>query len=295
MEESAELIERVTKGENLPILTSCCPGWINFIESQFPDMLNLPSSCKSPQQMFGAIAKSYYAQKIGKDAKDMVVVSIMPCLAKKYECSRDELAVNNIADVDYSLSTRELAKMLKSAGIDLNDMPEDSFEDPMGESTGAADIFASSGGVLEAALRTAYEKITGKTLDCVDFKEVRGLEGTKEATVKVGDLELNVAVVSGLGNARKILEKIKNGEANYHAVEVMACPGGCINGGGQPYHHGNSEIITKRMEAIYAEDAGKAVRKSHENESIKTLYKEFLGEPLGHKSHELLHTHYKAK
>jgi iron only hydrogenase large subunit-like protein len=285
----------VTKGENLPILTSCCPGWINFIESQFPDMLNLPSSCKSPQQMFGAIAKSYYAQKIGKDAKDMVVVSIMPCLAKKYECSRDELAVNNIADVDYSLSTRELAKMLKSAGIDLNDMPEDSFEDPMGESTGAADIFASSGGVLEAALRTAYEKITGKTLDCVDFKEVRGLEGTKEATVKVGDLELNVAVVSGLGNARKILEKIKNGEANYHAVEVMACPGGCINGGGQPYHHGNSEIITKRMEAIYAEDAGKAVRKSHENESIKTLYKEFLGEPLGHKSHELLHTHYKAK
>ena len=293
MEESAELIERVTKGENLPILTSCCPGWINFIESQFPDMLNLPSSCKSPQQMFGAIAKSYYAQKIGKDAKDMVVVSIMPCLAKKYECSRDELAVNNIADVDYSLSTRELAKMLKSAGIDLNDMPEESFEDPMGESTGAADIFASSGGVLEAALRTAYEKITGKTLDCVDFKEVRGLEGTKEATVKVGDLALNVAVVSGLGNARKILEKIKNGEANYHAVEVMACPGGCINGGGQPYHHGNSEIITKRMEAIYAEDAGKAVRKSHENESIKTLYKEFLGEPLGHKSHELLHTHYK--
>lgn len=295
MEESAELIERVTKGENLPILTSCCPGWINFIESQFPDMLNLPSSCKSPQQMFGAIAKSYYAQKIGKDAKDMVVVSIMPCLAKKYECSRDELAVNSVADVDYSLSTRELAKMLKSAGIDLNDMPEDSFEDPMGEATGAADIFASSGGVLEAALRTAYEKITGKTLDCVDFKEVRGLEGTKEATVKVGDLELNVAVVSGLGNARKILEKIKNGEANYHAVEVMACPGGCINGGGQPYHHGNSEIINKRMEAIYAEDAGKAVRKSHENESIKTLYKEFLGEPLGHKSHELLHTHYKAK
>lgn len=295
MEESAELIERVKSGKNLPILTSCCPGWINFLEYQFPDLLNIPSSCKSPQQMFGAIAKSYYAQKIGKKPEEMVVVSVMPCIAKKYECSRDEMGRSGVPDVDFAVTTRELAKMFKEAGIDLKDMPEEEFDDPMGESTGAADIFAASGGVLEAALRTAYVKLTGKELESVDFKEVRGMTGIKEATILIDDLSLNVAVASGLGNARKVLEKIQKGEANYQAIEIMACPGGCINGGGQPYIHGDSSIIEKRMQAIYQEDSGKALRKSHENSSIQKLYKEFLGEPLGHKSHELLHTEYFKK
>lgn len=295
MEESAELIERVKSGKNLPILTSCCPGWINFLEYQFPDLLNIPSSCKSPQQMFGAIAKSYYAQKIGKKPEEMVVVSVMPCIAKKYECSRDEMGRSGVPDVDFAVTTRELAKMFKEAGIDLKDMPEEEFDDPMGESTGAADIFAASGGVLEAALRTAYVKLTGKELESVDFKEVRGMTGIKEATILIDDLSLNVAVASGLGNARKVLEKIQKGEVNYQAIEIMACPGGCINGGGQPYIHGDSSIIEKRMQAIYQEDSGKVLRKSHENSSIQKLYKEFLGEPLGHKSHELLHTEYFKK
>lgn len=295
MEESAEIIDRLTKKKNLPILTSCCPGWINFLEYQFPDLINIPSTCKSPQQMFGAIAKSYYAEKIGKKPEDIVVVSIMPCIAKKYEAGRAEFAPNNVPDVDFALTTRELAKMFKEAGIDLKDMPEEKFDDPMGESTGAADIFASSGGVLEAALRTAYEKITGKTLDKVDFTAVRGVEGIKEATIDIAGTKLNVAVTSGLGNARKVLEKIQSGESNYHAIEIMACPGGCINGGGQPYIHGDFSIIKKRMEAIYREDAGKSIRKSHENPSIQKLYKEYLGEPLGHKSHHLLHTEYFKK
>lgn len=295
MEESAELIERITKNENLPILTSCCPGWINFLEYQFPDLLNIPSSCKSPQQMFGAIAKSYYAEKIGKKPEDIVVVSIMPCIAKKYEAARPEFAPNDVPDVDFALTTRELAKMFKEAGLDMNDLPEEEFDNPLGESTGAADIFAVSGGVLEAALRTAYEKITGKTLDKVDFQAVRGIEGIKEATVDIDGKKLNFAVTSGLGNARIVLEKIRNGESNYHGIEIMACPGGCINGGGQPFIHGDSSIIEKRMKAIYKEDEGKKLRKSHENPSIQKLYKEYLGEPLGHKSHVLLHTEYYKK
>lgn len=295
MEEAHEFLQRLKKGENLPILTSCCPGWVNFMEFQFPDLINIPSTCKSPQQMFGAIAKTYYAEKIGKKAEDIVVVSIMPCLAKKYECNRDEFNSSGAKDVDYVLSTRELAKMFKEAGVNIAELESAEYDNPLGESTGAAIIFGASGGVLEAALRTAYEWATGKELKDVDFKAVRGLAGVKEATIDVGGTKLNVAVTSGLGNARTVLEKIRRGEANYHAIEIMACPGGCLNGGGQPYIHGDQSKLEARLAGIYAEDAGKPIRKSHENPFIKQLYKEFLGEPGGHKSHELLHTHYHKK
>ena len=279
MEEAAELVGRIKENKDLPILTSCCPGWINFLEFQFPDLLNIPSTCKSPQQMFGAVAKTYYAEKIGVKPEDLVVVSIMPCIAKKYECARPEFAPNGVPDVDFVLTTRELAKMFKEAGFDLKDLPEEKFDDPLGESSGAADIFATSGGVLEAALRTAYETITGETLEKVDFQQVRGLDGIKEVSVDIGGKDYNFAITSGLGNARVILEKIRNGESKYHGIEIMACPGGCINGGGQPFIHGNASIIEQRMDAIYREDAGKTKRKSHENPSIQKLYKEFLGEP----------------
>ncbi|HBD93365.1 MAG: NADH:ubiquinone oxidoreductase [Spirochaetes bacterium GWF1_31_7] len=295
MEEAHELIERVKKNENLPILTSCCPGWINFLEFQFPELLNIPSTCKSPQQMFGAIAKSYYAEKIGVKPEDMVVVSIMPCLAKKYEASREEFIKDGITDVDYVLTTRELAQMLKEAGINLDKLKDEEYDNPLGESSGAAVIFGASGGVLEAALRTAYEWITKKTLGNVNFKDVRGMEGVKEATVDIDGLKVNVAVTSGLGNARKILTKIKKGEANYHAIEIMACPGGCLNGGGQPYIHGDTSILDKRLKAIYSIDESKVIRKSHENPYIKKLYDEFLIEPGSHKSHDLLHTQYFKK
>lgn len=295
MEEGTELLGRLKSGENLPILTSCCPGWVNFMEFQFPDLINIPSTCKSPQQMFGAIAKTYYAEKIGVKPEDMVVVSIMPCLAKKYECNREEFAPNGVKDVDFVLSTRELAKMFKEAGVNIAELEADDYDHPLGESTGAAVIFGASGGVLEAALRTAYEIATGTELADVNFTAVRGLEGVKEATIDVGGTKLNVAVTSGLGNARKVLEKIQRGEANYHAIEIMACPGGCLNGGGQPYIHGDQSKLEARLKGIYAEDAGKTLRKSHENPYIKQLYAEFLGEPCGHKSHELLHTHYHEK
>jgi NADH-quinone oxidoreductase subunit G len=295
MEEGHELIERVKAGKNLPILTSCCPGWINFIEHNFPELLNIPSSCKSPQQMFGAVAKSYYAKKIGVDPKDLIVVSVMPCLAKKYEAHRSEFIKDNVPDIDYVLTTRELASMFREAGVDLTHLSDAKYDDPLGESTGAAVIFGVTGGVLEAALRTAYEWVTKKELKDVVFKDVRGLEGIKEATVDLDGTKLNVAVASGLGNARKLLNKVKSGEANYHAIEIMACPGGCINGGGQPYKHGDTEALTKRMEGIYAEDANLPRRKSHENESIKKLYAEFLEKPGSHIAHELLHTHYFKK
>ncbi|MBR6061849.1 MAG: [Spirochaetales bacterium] len=294
-EEATELIERLQSGKNLPILTSCCPGWINFIEHNFPELLNIPSSCKSPQQMFGAVAKSYYAKKIGVDPKDLIVVSVMPCLAKKYEAHRSEFIKDNVPDIDYVLTTRELASMFREAGVDLTQLSDAQYDDPLGESTGAAVIFGVTGGVLEAALRTAYEWVTKKELKDVVFSDVRGLEGIKEATVDLDGTKLNVAVASGLGNARKLLNKVKSGEANYHAIEIMACPGGCINGGGQPYKHGDTEALTKRMEGIYAEDANLPRRKSHENESIKKLYAEFLEKPGSHIAHELLHTHYFKK
>lgn len=292
MEEAHEFIERLKKNENLPILTSCCPGWVNFLEHQFPDLLNIPSTCKSPQQMFGSIAKSYYAEKIGMKPEDLIVVSIMPCLAKKYEAARDEFKRNDVPDVDYVLTTRELAKMFKEAGINPAKLHEEDFDNPLGESTGGAVIFGTSGGVLEAALRTAYEWVSKKELKDVVFSEVRGLEGIKEATIDIEGSKINVAVTSGLGNARKLLEKIQSGEANYHAIEIMACPGGCIDGGGQPYIHGDTTIIEKRMKAIYSIDDSKTVRKSHENPYIQRLYREYLGEPGGKKSHDLLHTHY---
>ncbi|OGV46625.1 MAG: NADH:ubiquinone oxidoreductase [Lentisphaerae bacterium GWF2_44_16] len=292
MEETTELIERVKKNENLPILTSCCPGWVKFFEHQFQDLIHIPSSAKSPQQMFGAIAKSYYAQKIGVAPKDIVVVSVMPCLAKKYEASRDEFSHDGLRDVDIVISTRELADMIREAGIIFDKLKNSSYDNPLGESTGAAVIFGTSGGVLEAALRTAADWLTGQSLQDIDFEAVRGLDGVKEAKVKIGDLTLNVAVSSGLGNARKLLEKIRRKEVQYHAIEIMACPGGCINGGGQPYIHGDTDILKKRMEAIYEEDTDKTIRKSHENPYIIKIYEEFLGKPGSDMAHKLLHTHY---
>lgn len=295
LEEAHELVQRVTKGENLPLLTSCCPGWINFLEYQFPNLLNIPSSCKSPQQMTGTMIKTYYAEKMGLDPKNIVNVSVMPCIAKKYEANRPEHCTNGLRDVDYAITTRELAKMFKEAGIDFSHLDDEPFDNPMGESTGAADIFGASGGVLEAALRTAYETVTGNRLDDVNFESVRGMEGIKETSIDLGGTTLKVAVTSGLGNARKVLEKIESGESQYHAIEIMACPGGCINGGGQPYIHGDYERIERRMQALYAEDKSKKLRKSHENPSIKKIYEDYLGEPGSHKAHDLLHTSYFAQ
>jgi len=292
VEEAKEIIERVTSNENLPILTSCCPAWVNFINYQFPNLKYMPSSCKSPQQMTGAIAKSYYAQKIGVKPEDMVVVSVMPCIAKKYETHRPELQVNGIRDVDYSITTRELAKMFKEGGIDLRCMPDEEFDNPLGESTGAGVIFGVTGGVLEAALRTVYEEVTGQELTDVNFTAVRGLKDVREATIDLGARKVRVAAGSGLGNARTILEAIEKGTSQYDVIEIMACPGGCINGGGQPYTHERIEMVHLRTQALYQIDAGSAIRKSHENPSIIRLYKEFLGEPGGHKAHELLHTEY---
>ncbi|HPS73437.1 MAG TPA: NADH-dependent [FeFe] hydrogenase, group A6 [Bacteroidales bacterium] len=298
MEEGSELLDRLTrylKGDKevkLPILTSCCPGWVNFFEQQFPDMREIPSTAKSPQQMFGPVAKEYFAKKLGVDRKNMVVVSIMPCLAKKYECQREEFKVDGDPDVNYSLSTRELAKLIKLANIDFNSLPDGDFDNPLGESTGAAVIFGTTGGVIEAACRTAYEIYTGKKLDKVDFKELRGLENVRHATIDFDGLPINIGIAHGLGNARKLLEDIRAGKSNFHAIEIMACPGGCIGGGGQPFHHGHSEILKSRAAALYREDEGKAIRKSHENPFIIELYKEFLGKPLSEKSHHLLHTKY---
>jgi NADH-quinone oxidoreductase subunit G len=295
IEEATELINRIKETKNLPLLTSCCPGWITFLEHNYGEFLNLPSSCKSPQQMFGAIAKSYLAEKLRVDPKKMVVVSIMPCTAKKFEASREELEVDGIRDVDIVVTTRELSNMIRSAGLDLNDFEDEDFDNPLGESTGASVLFANSGGVMEAALRTAYEMVTGEVLNNIEFEEIRGLEGIKDATIKIGDLDLKVAVASGLGNARKLMESIKNGENEYAMIEVMACPGGCIDGGGQPFIRGDRDILTKRTEVIYNVDMDKKIRKSHENPMIKELYKEYLIEANGKKAHKLLHTHYKNR
>lgn len=301
MEEGTELLQRIQghlKGDpdvRLPILTSCCPGWVNFFEHNYPDLLDVPSTAKSPQQMFGAIAKSYFAEKIGVDRNDLIVVSVMPCLAKKYECQRDEFKVDGNPDVDYSISTRELAAFIKKANIDFMGLPESDFDDPLGESTGAGVIFGNTGGVIEAACRTAYELYTGKKLEKVDFHDLRGMEGIRSATIDFNGLALNIGIAHGLGNARKLLDEVKQGKSTYHAIEIMACPGGCIGGGGQPFHHGNSEILKKRAAAIYTEDERKIIRKSHENPSIIQLYEEFLGEPGSELAHRLLHTEYFPK
>lgn len=295
MEEASEFVHRLQHGGKLPILTSCCPGWVKFFEHQFPDMLDIPSTSKSPHEMFGVIAKSYYAQKMGIDPEHIYVVSVMPCLAKKYEAARPELSHEGLQDVDAVITTRELAQMMREANIDLMKLQEDDFDNPLGESTGAGVIFGATGGVIEAALRTAYEWLTNETLEQVEFHGLRGFDGIKEASVLINDREVKIAVAHGLGNARTLLESIREGKVSYDAIEIMACPGGCIGGGGQPYHHGDIEILKKRMEGIYREDKGKTLRKSHENPYIKQLYSEFLGEPYGEKAHELLHTHYVAR
>jgi len=298
MEEGTELLDRLSKylkGDKtakIPILTSCCPGWVNFFEEYFPDLKDVPSTAKSPQQMFGAIAKTYFADKIGVNRKDMVVVSIMPCLAKKYECQRDEFSVDGNPDVDFSISTRELASFIKQANIDIKNLHDEEFDSPLGESTGAEVIFGNTGGVIEAACRTAYELYTGKKLERIEFTELRGMEGVRSATLDFDGLPLNIGIAHGLGNARKLLNDVRSGKSQFHAIEVMACPGGCIGGGGQPLHHGNSEIIKARAAAIYTEDRKKPLRKSHENPFIIKLYDEFLGKPGSEKAHHLLHTHY---
>ena len=298
MEEGYEILSRLKKfldGDKevkIPIMTSCCPAWVNFFEHNYPDLLDYPSSAKSPAQMFGAIAKTWWAEKRGIDRNKIVVVSIMPCLAKKYECEREEFSVDGNPDVDYSISTRELARLIKRANINFAALPDSDFDTPMGESSGAGAIFGASGGVMEAALRTVYEVYTGKALPKLEFTSVRGLEGIKEAVIDLDGFPLKVCVAHTLGNARILMDKLRKGELDYHVVEVMACPGGCIGGAGQPYHHGNIEILKARSAAVYREDEGKAIRMSHKNPDIIKLYEEFLGEPLGERSEELLHTHY---
>ena len=298
MEEGTELLHRLgsylngDKEVKIPLMTSCCPGWVSFVEQHFPELRDNLSTAKSPQQMFGAIAKSYFAEKLGVDRKDLVVVSIMPCLAKKYEASRPEFSVEGNPDVDYSIYTRELARLIRYANIDFNELPDGEFDRPLGESTGASVIFGTTGGVIEAACRTAYELYTKKNLDKVDFEELRGLEGIRSATIDFNGTPVKIGIAHGLGNARKLIEEVKNGTSPYHAIEVMACPGGCIGGGGQPFHRGRMEVLRRRAAALYREDANKPLRKSHENPYIQQLYSEYLGEPCGSKAHKLLHTHY---
>lgn len=295
LEEASEFLYRLRSQENLPIITSCCPAWINYLEYNYPEFLNLPSSCKSPQEMFGAIAKNYFAPKINLKPEDLLVVSIMPCVAKKYESSREELSSNNITDVDVVITTRELAKMIKEAGIDLLALDEDNFDTPLGKSTGAADIFGTTGGVLEAALRTAYEWATNSNLENLDFQALRGINGIKEASINIDGTIINACVASSLGNAKKIMDDIKEGKSNYHIIEIMACPGGCIAGGGQPYHGGDYEKIKCRSDGLYELDKNKQNRKSHENPDVAALYKDFLSEPYSSTAHKYLHTHYTDK
>lgn len=295
MEEANEFVQRLQGKGELPILTSCCPGWVNFMEQQFSDLIDIPSSCKSPHEMFGAIAKTYYAEKMGLKVEDIKVVSVMPCISKKYEAKRDELENEGYSDVDIVITTRELGAMIKEAGIDFNNLEKSDFDNPMGESTGAGDIFGTSGGVIEATIRTAYDKITGKELEKVEFEDLRGIKGIKKATVNIEGREVKIAVANGLGNTRKLLEKLRNKEIELDAIEVMACPGGCIGGGGQPFHNGNISILKERSKALYKIDENKKLRKSYQNPYIKKLYEEYLGEVGSEKAKELLHTSYKAR
>ena len=301
MEEASEFLDRLTRHMNgdttvkLPLLTSCCPAWVKFFEHNFPDMLDIPSSAKSPMQMFSSVAKNIFTKELGVDRKDLVVVSIMPCLAKKYEASREEFSKDGNQDTDIVLSTRELARLIKQANINFHLLKDEDFDHPLGESTGAGLIFGRTGGVIEAALRTAADWYTGTSLENVDYEAVRGFEGVRSADVKVGDLDLKIGIAHGLGEARKLLEQIRAGESHYHAIEIMACKGGCVGGGGQPYHHGNTGTLRKRAAAINAEDASKTIRKSHENPYIKKLYAEHLDKPMSHEAHELLHTKYFKK
>ena len=291
MEEASELIDRVTNGKTLPMFTSCCPGWVKYIEQNRPSLLKHVSSCKSPHEMEGAVLKTYYAKKMGLDPKDIYVVSVMPCTVKKFESNRPELSEDHIKDVDAVLTTRELVRMFKMAGIDFNDIPESEFDNPLGESTGAAAIFGTSGGVMEAAVRTAYFKVTGEELENLELADIRGMSGIKESTLDLKGTKVNVAVVNGIGNIDQILDEIEHGESKYHFIEVMACPGGCINGGGQPIHQ-KPEKLRKRVEALYNIDTKMKSRRSHENKSVQKLYDEFLEKPNSHKAHEILHTSY---
>lgn len=299
MEEANELIERVQNGGTLPMITSCSPGWIKYCEHYYPEQIPHLSSCKSPQQMFGAVMKTYYAEKLGMDPKNMVVVGVMPCTAKKFETKRDGQAASGYPDVDIAITTRELARMIESAGIFFKHLPDEKFDMPFGESTGAATIFGATGGVMEAALRTAVEKLTGETLENVDFTDVRGMDGVKEAEYDVAGKKIKVAVASGTKNAKVLMDQIKNGTSEYLFIEIMGCPGGCINGGGQPIQHAVVhnfvDLKARRAEALYTADRDNPVRKSHENEAIKTLYTEYLGKPGSHKAHDILHTTYVAR
>ena len=296
MEEANEFVNRFVKGKNLPILTSCCPAWVNFMEHEYPDLLQHLSTCKSPQSMFSPIARHYFAEKVlNKKPDEVIVMSIMPCVAKKYEVSREELGRDGYLDTDISLTTRELARMIKEAGIELDNLEEAEFDSPLGYSTGAADIFGATGGVLEAALRTAYHDITKEEAPSLDFKEVRGMTGIKEASLEIAGHTVNVAATSSLGNARKLMDELRQGNSKYHLIEIMACHGGCVSGGGQPYNHGDYDIVKARAKALYEIDAHKKDRLSHHNPDIIKLYDEFLGERGGHKAHDLLHTKYSDK
>ena len=297
MEEATELLSRIKNGGALPMFTSCSPGWIKYVEHNFPEMIPNLSTCKSPMEMEGAIIKSYYAEKAGIDPKKIFVVAVMPCTSKKFEAQRPEMEVGGLRSVDVSITTRELARMIKEARIDFVKLPdEEVFDELVAESTGAAPIFGATGGVMEAALRTAADVLEGKSIEEVKYEAVRGLEGIKEATVVLGGVELKAAVAHSTGAAKELIKRIKSGEATYHFVEVMACPGGCVNGGGQPivsaFKRMEVDQRAARAAGLYAEDEAKVLRKSHENPDVKKLYDEFLGEPNGHKSHELLHTHY---
>ncbi len=298
MEEGTELLHRLQAHQfnpdsvKLPLMTSCCPGWVSFVEQHFPELRAHLSTAKSPQQMFGAIAKSYFAEKLGVDRGRIVVVSVMPCLAKKYEASRPEFTTFGNPDVDIAIYTRELARLIRSSNINFMELPDSEFDSPLGASSGAAVIFGTTGGVLEAACRTAYEIYTRKKFEKITFDSIRGLDGVRSATIDFDGFPLKVGVAHGLGNARKLIEEVKAGNSSYHVIEVMACPGGCIGGGGQPFHKGRMDVLRKRAKALYAEDESKLIRKSHENPYIQKLYAEYIGEPCGVRAHQLLHTHY---
>ncbi len=291
MEEGSELVQRLTKEGTLPMMTSCSPGWIKFVEQFYPEYIENLSTCKSPQQMMGAIIKSFFAQQEGVDPKKIFSVSIMPCTAKKFEAERPEMRADGLADIDAVLTTRELIRMIQLRGIDLKDLESDTADTPFGERTTAGKMFGASGGVMEAAIRSAHFLVTGGEMGDLNVPAVRGFEGIKEATVKIGDLELVVAVANGVGNAKKLLDQIRSGRKEVHFLEVMTCPGGCVGGGGQPFDT-DAEALKARMQGLYKLDRTEVVRASHHNQSVQRLYKEFLGEPLGHLSHKLLHTEY---
>ena len=301
MEEANELVERIQNGGVLPMITSCSPGWVKYCEHYFPDLIPNLSSCKSPQQMFGAVAKTWYAKQLGIDPKDMVVVSVMPCTAKKFEIGRDDQSAAGVPDVDISITTRELAKMINAAGLEFSALPDEEFDAPLGIDTGAGVIFGATGGVMEAALRTAKDWLTGEDnpVDSLTFSAVRGTEGVKEATYEIAGLTLKVAVCSGLANAKKVLKAVQDGTADYQFIEIMACPGGCVNGGGQPFQPASVrnfvDIRAERAKALYSNDEANTLRKSHDNPAIKKLYEEFLGKPGSHVAHEILHTSYVAR